>query len=170
MEQVELRQRFLEGMSRASTFVSVITTAGEAGQFGVTVSSMTSVSADGPAPSLLICLHHMSVAAAPILRNRAFCANLLSESQHAVSDLFSGRQKPESGSRFDAVAWTSGAMGQPLIGGATASFECRLKTALLWETHYIIVGEVLAVDLSEEPDALLYGQRSYRRAVQLREQ
>ena len=45
----DLRQHFIEGMSRASTFVSVITTDGEAGRFGVTVSSMTSLSADGAA-------------------------------------------------------------------------------------------------------------------------
>ncbi len=106
----DLRQHFIEGMSRAATFVSVITTDGEAGRFGVTVSSMTSVSADGAGPSLLVCVHHLSPAATAILRNRAFCANLLSASQHGTSDLFSGRQKPQ-GDRFDAVKWQPGQAG-----------------------------------------------------------
>ena len=35
----DLRHHFLEGMSRAATFVAVVTTDGEAGRFGVTVSS-----------------------------------------------------------------------------------------------------------------------------------
>ncbi len=42
----DLRTRFLEGMSRVAAAVTVVTTDGQAGRFGVTVSSMTSVSAD----------------------------------------------------------------------------------------------------------------------------
>lgn len=162
-----LRQHFIEGMSRASTFVSVVTTDGEGGRSGVTVSSMTSLSADGPAPSLLICIHHQSPAATAILRNRAFCANLLADDQQELSDIFSGRQKPMQGDRFDAVDWAPGAGGQPVLERASAVFECELKTALLWETHYIIVGAVTAVVLSDRHDALLYGQRAYRRAIKL---
>lgn len=162
---MDLRQSFVEGMARAATFVSVITTDGEAGRFGVTVSSMTSVSADGAAPSLLVCVHHLSPAATAILKNRAFCANLLNAGQQGHSDIFSGRDK--AGDRFDRVEWTAGQGGQPVLTGAAASFECILKTALLWETHYVIMGEVSAVRLSDQPDALLYGQRGYRRAVGL---
>ncbi len=161
-----LRHDFIEGMSRAATFVSVITTDGEAGRFGVTVSSMTSVSADGAGPSLLVCVHHLSPAATAILRNRAFCANLLSAAQHGTSDLFSGRHKPQ-GDRFDEVKWHPGQAGQPILTEASASFECSLKTALLWETHYILVGEVSAVALTDNHDALLYGQRAYKRAVHI---
>jgi flavin reductase len=163
----DLRAGFIEGMSRASTFVAVATTDGEGGRFGMTVSSMTSVSADGDQPSLLICLHHQHSAATAVLKNRAFCANLLHEGQQGVSDLFAGRVKPAPASRFDAVDWRAGPAGQPILTGATANFECRLGTALLWETHYIIVGLVTSVWLSDEPSALLYGQRAYRRAVHL---
>lgn len=169
MDRSELRGLFVEGMSRAATFVAVATTDGAAGRFGVTISSLTSVSADGDHPSLLACVHHLSPAAAAILKNRAFCANLLHEGQQAVSDLFAGRGQAEAGARFDAVAWTPGAEGQPHLEGATAQFECRLATALLWETHYILVGKVTSVTLSAEPSALLYGQRAYRRAVHLTE-
>lgn len=165
----DLRNRFLEGMSRAATFVAVATTDGEAGRFGVTISSLTSVSADGDHPSLLACVHHLSPAATAILKNRAFCANLLGQNQQAVSDLFAGRAKPDAPSRFDAVEWSAGPGGQPVLAGATASFECKLATALLWETHYIIVGQVTSAWLSDDPAALLYGQRAYRKAVHLAE-
>lgn len=164
----DLRIRFLEGMSRAATFVAVATTDGEAGRFGVTISSLTSVSADGEHPSLLACIHHLSPAAPAILRNRAFCANLLQEDQQEVSDLFAGRAAGgEHARRFDRVAWLPGLVGQPVLTGATASFECRVATSVLWETHHIIVGNVVSVTLSESPAALLYGQRAYRRAVRL---
>ncbi|MBM3614155.1 MAG: flavin reductase family protein [Alphaproteobacteria bacterium] len=63
----------------------------------------------------------------------------------------------------------AGAGGQPLLSGAAASCECNLKTALLWETHHVLIGQVSAVQLSDQPDALLYGQRGYRRAVGIHE-
>lgn len=167
MTEPDLRSRFVEGMARAATFVSVVTTDGPAGQAGVTVSSMTSVSADGAGPSLLFCVHHRSQAATAILSNRGFCANLLQESQQGQSDLFSGRDKSDPTRRFERAAWTPGAAGQPVLTGSTASFECELGTAVLWETHYIIVGRVTKVHLSDDPAALLYGQRAYRRAVSI---
>ena len=163
----ELRARFVEGMSRAATFVAVATTDGEAGRCGVTISSLTSVSADGDHPSLLACIHHRSPAATAILKNRAFCANLLAEDQQSVSDIFAGKGGGEHSDRFDRVKWDAGPLGQPMLSGATAVFECRLATALLWETHHIIVGRVVSVSLSDDPRALLYGQRAYRRAIHL---
>ena len=164
-----LRARFLEGMSRAATFVSVATTDGPGGLAGVTIASLTSVAADGEQPSLLACIHHQSPAAAAILANRAFCANLLAEDQQEVANLFAGRAGGDHAQRFDKAAWDKGAFGQPLLHGATAQFECRLATALLWETHHIIVGQVQSVRLSDAPSALLYGQRAYRRAVHLKD-
>ena len=124
----DLRTAFMEGMSRAATFVAVATTDGEGGRAGVTVSSLTSVSADGEQPSLLLCIHHQSPAAAAILKNRAFCANLLAEHQQEVSNLFAGRSASDRAERFDRVA---------------------------------------SVRLSDNPSALLYGQRAYRRAIHL---
>src|SRR5574343_1374213 len=105
----------LEGMSRAATFVAVATTDGIGGRAGVTISSLTSVSADGEQPSLLACIHHQSPAAAAILKNRAFCANLLAEAQQAVSDLFAGREGGDYALRFDRAEWEAGALGQPLL-------------------------------------------------------
>jgi len=164
----DLRHLFIEGMSRAATFVAVLTTEGPTGRFGVTVSSLTSVSADGEQPSLLACLHHLSPAAEAVLKNRVFCVNLLHEGQQEVANLFAGRTAPgEHGSRFDRTGWHAGPSGQPILLGATASFECGLGTAVLWETHFVIVGKVSAVALSDDPAALLYGQRDYRRAVHI---
>lgn len=166
---VGIRSLFLDGMSRGATFVAVATTDGVAGRCGVTISSLTSVSADGDQPSLLLCIHHLSPVASAILRNRTFCANLLHEKQQDLADLFAGRDASgmDHASRFDRVGWTVGTAGQPILDGATAAFECRLATALLWETHYAIIGHVTDVRLAKDPAALLYGQRAYRKSVQL---
>jgi flavin reductase len=163
----DLRSRFMEAMSRAATFVAVLTTDGAGGRSGVTISSLTSVSADGEQPSLLACVHHLSPAAGAILKNRGFCANLLAEDQQALSDLFAGRGGDPQAARFARAPWEPGLLDQPMLAGATAVFECRLATTLLWETHHIFVGRVQSVRLSQEPAALLYGRRAYRRAVNL---
>ena len=80
-----LRQLFLDGMSRAAATVSVVATDGPAGRAGVTVSAMASVSADGESPTLLVCVHHLSPAAATIIGNGAFCVNVLRREQRALS-------------------------------------------------------------------------------------
>ena len=84
-----------------------------------------------------------------------------------MSNLFAGKGGDEHAARFDRTAWQPGPAGQPMLTGATAIFECRIATALLWETHHIIVGRVTSVRLSDSPEALLYGQRAYRRAIHL---
>lgn len=167
--ETDLRSLFVEGMSRASTFVAVLTTDGEAGRFGVTISSLTSVSADGAFPSLLACIHHKTNAAMAVLNNRAFCANLLHEGQRDISDRFAGRSgiSGDHSGRFAQTDWAPGPLGQPMIHGATAVFECELATSLLWETHYIMVGQVKTAALSDSPSPLLYGQRTYHRAIHM---
>lgn len=167
MDEDERKQKFLEAMSRGATFVTVLTTDGDGGRYGVTVSSMTSVSADGFAPTILACVHHKSPFAAAVLLNKSFCANILHQGQHPVSDLFSGRHKKDHAERFDGLAWSKSTSGQPLISGATANFDCILRTSVLWETHHVLIAHVMDVTLNEDPRALLYGQRSYGKAVGL---
>ena len=165
----KLKTDFLEGMSRAATFVAVAATDGHRGRFGVTVSSMTSLSTEGEYPSLLICVHYLSLAAPAMLANRGFCLNLLNEDQSDIANLFAGREGENSSTRFDNVNWTPSANGHPMIDGAVANFECQMATELWWKTHHVIIGEVTYVRLSEDHRPLLYGGRAYQRAVSLAE-
>ncbi len=152
-------------MSRVASAVTVVTTDGDAGRFGVTVSSMTSVSADTSRPSLLVSIHHLSPAGEAIRKNKRFCANVLSGNQSFVSDLFSGRLKHLADDRFSAIGWHSSETGSPVIDGAIASLDCELKTALLWGTHFILIGEVERIELSRQRSPLVYANRGYRRAI-----
>src|ERR1700748_1116737 len=73
----DIRARFIDGMSRAAFCVNVVTTDGPAGRAGVTISAMSSVSADGASPTVLVCIHHQSKTATAILENGTFCVNVL---------------------------------------------------------------------------------------------
>jgi len=164
MPDSTLRQHFLEGMSRAATSVSVVTTDGPAGRHGITVSAMTSISADGEAPTMLVCLNAAASALPPLLANGCFCINVLRIDQQDISDIFSGRLPAPAGDRFSATAFTPGPTGAPMMDTALVSFDCALVSAEKIGTHHICIGAVQEVRVAPDGSPLLYGMRSYLRA------
>ncbi len=158
----DLRARFVAGMGAVACTVNVVTTDGLAGRHGVTVSAMASVSADGERPTLLVCIHHLSQAAAAILGNRVFCLNTLNADQVRVSDAFAGRGLATGRDKFDAVRWSAGtATGAPHIAEALVAFECRLLSAARVGTHYVVIGAVEDVHRATAGEPLVYASRAY---------
>lgn len=155
------RSLFLEGMSHAASTVSIVTTAGPAGRFGVTVSAMSSVSADGPAPMLLVCVHQLSPAAQALITNRVFCVNVLRDDQAHISDAFAGRRKMPDGDKFSAAEWVAGTDGVPRIADALVSFDCRLDQHILVGTHLVLFGAVRQTVTLAAGAPLIYARRSY---------
>jgi len=162
-----IRDQFLSGMSRAAATVSVITTDGPAGRSGVTVSAMSSVSADSERPSLLVCVHHKSPAAAAIQDNGVFCVNVLRDSQAHVSDTFAGRLKTASGDKFEHGTWSTLVTGSPALEDTLVAFDCRLKTAIRYGTHFVFIGEVEDCVVAESGPSLVYANRAYGSSVSL---
>lgn len=74
----QLRQSFVEAMSRTTAAVTIVTTDGIAGRFGQTVSAATSVTADPPV--LLVCLFTRTPVAEAVYANGCFAVNVLSPS------------------------------------------------------------------------------------------
>ena len=154
------RDEFLNAMSRAANTVSVITTDGDAGQAGVTVSALSSVSADRP--SLLVCIHQQSPACQAIRQNGRFCANLLSEDQADLSDRFAGRRPAPGGDKFAGVAWSRLANGSPALEGAVAAFDCTVMKCIEWGSHVIFIGDVVDVEIGRTAArALVHADREY---------
>jgi flavin reductase (DIM6/NTAB) family NADH-FMN oxidoreductase RutF/DNA-binding transcriptional LysR family regulator len=162
-----IRDKFIDGMSRAAASVVLVTTDGEHGKAGVTVSAMASVSADSSKPSLLVCVHRRSPAAPAILANGVFCVNLLRDSQSWLSDTFAGRLRTETGDKFEAGRWTTLSTGAPALADGLVAFDCTLRMATLYGTHYILVGEVEEAVVAEHGPALVYANRAYGSPVEL---
>jgi len=156
-----IRDKFLEGMSRAAATVSIVTTDGPAGRAGVTVSAMSSVSADSAAPSLLVCVHHLSPAAQAIQDNGVFCVNVLRDSQAFVSDTFAGRLKTASGDKFDCGVWQTLATGSPALTDALVAFDCVLTSTLRHGSHFVFIGELAESVVAESGPSLVYANRAY---------
>lgn len=158
----EIRDKFIKAMSAAGTTVYVVTTDGMAGQHGVTVSAMSSVSADMEAPTLLVCIHHLSSVANAIMENKVFAVNMLRSDQSLISDRFAGRV-PEESNKFSHVEWHKLETGVPILTDALVSFDCKLFQLERVGTHFIFIGGVVGVHQPDEGDALVYSRRSYGR-------
>lgn len=159
-----LRERFLDGMSRAACTVNVVTTDGPAGRRGVTVSAMTSVSVDSPNPTLLVCLHHLAPATSAILQNGVFCVNVLRADQAFISDSFAGRIPQFRENKFACATWKTQLTGAPRLADPLVAFDCALLTSERVGTHYVIIGEVQDVYLAGGGSALVYTNRAYATA------
>ena len=161
----ELTQRFFDGMSFAASTVNVVTTDGPSGRAGVTVSAMASVSADAPGPSLLVCVHHKSLAASAILDNRVFCVNVLRDDQSDISDTFAGRIKTEDGDKFSCTEWIAGKTGAPRASDPLVAFDCRLLNSEQVGSHWVFLGSVDDVYISDSGSPLIYANRAYGTSV-----
>jgi flavin reductase (DIM6/NTAB) family NADH-FMN oxidoreductase RutF len=157
-----LKRAFIEGMSRAAATVSIVTTAGDAGREGVTVSAMTSVCVDPGAPSLLVCMHHQGRTAQAICQNKIFCVNVLREEHGRLADLFAGRVQDETVERFASGVWATLTTGAPVAAEALASFDCKLTESVRCGSHWIFIGEVIDLVLGEHKAPLVYANRAYR--------
>ncbi|MGH8354350.1 MAG: flavin reductase family protein [Pseudomonas sp.] len=149
---------FIAAMGKCATGVTVITTDGPAGRFGVTVSAMSSVSAEPPL--LLVCVNRNNLAYAAIDHNRCFCVNVVDAEQQAVAQVFAGQIKLAHGDRFDCADWTRLATEAPVLQAALACFDCRIEQQIDLGTHTVFVGRVIAVQ-SREGSPLAYSQRSF---------
>ena len=161
LPEASLRNAFLAGMSHAACTVNVVTTDGPAGRVGVTVSAMTSVSADGPCPTLLVCVHHLSAAGRAILENGVFCVNVLRDDQSMISDSFAGRVPLVDGDKFSCADWSRGLTGSPRVADGLVSFDCRLHSHQQVGTHHILIGEVLEISTRDGGSPLIYAKRRY---------
>ena len=152
------RDIFIDAMSRVANSVNVVTTNGEAGKFGITVSAATSVTADPP--SLLVCINEASHSSAAILKNGVFALNVLSSNQKEISELFAGRIADSPSDRFSIDEWTESKTTSPILSNAVAVFDCRVVETYKQGTHFIIIGQVVA-SKKGVGDPLIYSQRSY---------
>ena len=162
-----MRQNYLDAMSKAAHSVVVVTTDGPAGKHGVTITAMCSVSVDGPAPALLVCIHHSSPVCDAILANRAFCVNMLREEQVLVSECFAGRSGAKNGAKFDCAGWKVLSTGSPVLEGSLAAFDCALSQHHRVGTHYVLLGDIRDVESGDDRKPLLYHSRTYARAETL---
>jgi 3-hydroxy-9,10-secoandrosta-1,3,5(10)-triene-9,17-dione monooxygenase reductase component len=155
---VEVDQSQLRSvMARYITGVSVVTTTRHGELLGVTVSSFTSVTLEPP--TVLVCLRSEARTTPAIIEADCYAINVLSGSQAAVARRFASPDltQPE---RFRWLELNYAITGCPLLAGAAAWLDCRLRQTFRIGTHDVLVGDVLAAGTDPTGEApLMYHDR-----------
>jgi flavin reductase len=150
---------FRAGMSRVAGAVHIVTTDGPAGRAGFTATAVTPVT-DSP-PSLLVCMNASGRSARSLSSNGVFGVNTLSADDRDVADIFAGRADLHGLDRFTVGSWGALVTGAPLLKTSLVAFDCQVRDARLVSTHYVIIGEIVAIQLGGGRPALVYQGRAY---------
>jgi flavin reductase (DIM6/NTAB) family NADH-FMN oxidoreductase RutF len=129
-------ERFREVIGHFASGVTVITALHDGRPYGTTASAVASLSLQPP--MVLICMNKTSETGRAISATGRFAINILGEDQPAAAVRFAGK----GADKFDGIATTPGAWGEPLIDDALATLECRVVEDTTGGTHWVFLAEV----------------------------
>ena len=118
--------------------VTVVTTRVDHRDYGMTASSVTSLSTDPP--MMLACVNNAVPSAAAIQRSGRYTVNVLGQSHGDLAYQFAS-PGPD---KFAGVAIERGGADVPMIAAAIASLECEVTEQVTGGTHTIFLGHVVA--------------------------
>jgi len=151
---------FRQTLGAFATGVTVITTRGEAHDYGMTATAFSSVSLDPPL--VLVCIITGARGAEVIPANGVFAVNILSAEQEQLSNYFVSKDRPRGRDAFAEIPHREVASGAPVIDGVAAFVDCRLVSTYEEGDHVIFIGEVLALGVDSEVEPLIFHGGGYR--------
>ncbi|WP_295967511.1 flavin reductase [uncultured Bartonella sp.] len=151
---------YRDAMSHFAGAVHIVTTNGAKNKRGVTISACCSLS-DNP-PTVLVCLMRQHEENRIFIENEKFCVNTLAGHHRNLSDIFAGRGGMTQQERFSHGKWQTLKTGSPVLSDALVALDCQLVGWHVHATHYVLIGEVVAVKRNAGVDALMYLDRAYR--------
>lgn len=150
---------FRNAMRRLTGGVSVITAGRGRDISGMTVTSVSSLSAEPPA--LIVSVNRSASSWPLIQRHGFFGVNILNADQFEIAERFTGKGGLIGAERFAGAEWFTRASGVPLLSGALAAIECEVEETIERHSHAIVIGRVLDVAFSARNAALAYWQGQY---------
>lgn len=154
----EIERQFRGVMRRLAGGVSIITAGRDDDISGMTVTSLTSLSASPP--RLLVSVNRQASSFALIERFGTFGVNILGSDQQELAARFSNARL-KGAQRFQDISWSAGSSGVPLLGHSLANVECRVEEIIERYSHGIIVGSLLSFELSPQLSGLVYWNGEY---------
>jgi flavin reductase (DIM6/NTAB) family NADH-FMN oxidoreductase RutF len=145
--------RFRTAFGRFATGVSVVTCLVEGADHAMTANSLTSVSLDPPL--ILVCVERETRFHEAILSAGNWGVSVLGTQARGAAAWFATRGRPLAGQLDPVAHHRSSLTGVALLDDALAWFEVRTTAVYDGGDHSIVVGEVVALSLAEEPPAAL---------------
>ena len=150
---------FRNAMRRLTGGVSIITAGRGKDVSGMTVTSVTSLSAEPPA---LIVSVNRAASSFPLIRRYGFFGvNILNADQLDIAERFTGKDGLKGAARFAGADWFTRASGAPLLSGALAAIDCEVEEVVERHSHAIVIGRVIDLQVSSRTAALAYWQGQY---------
>jgi len=151
-------EQLRRAMRAWSSGVTIVTAAHGGSQHGMTVSSFTSVSLEPPL--IIISLHTESRTHNLVMASGTFAVNILGADQRELSERFAGRLESEL-NRFEGLDADTLTTGAPLLKGALANLDCRVRQVIPVGMNTLFLAEVVAVRGDGEGQPLLYHNHRY---------
>jgi flavin reductase (DIM6/NTAB) family NADH-FMN oxidoreductase RutF/DNA-binding GntR family transcriptional regulator len=136
-------ERFRHVVGHLASGVTVLTTADDDQSFGMTASSVTSLSLDPPL--MLACVNNAVPTAAAVARVGKYVINVLGERQGELAHQFA----VPSSDKFRDVRVHTGKLGVPVLSDALAHLECDVIEQFGGGTHSVFIGRVLSATAAE---------------------
>lgn len=147
-------------MGRFATGVTVVTTSKDGKHGGLTANAFCSLSLNPPL--VLVAVDKRAGSHAELLEHRCYAVNILTSEQEEISQRFA-KPGPKD---FTGIAWKTAVTGAPILEGTLGWVDCRVVEVLAGGDHDIFIGEIVAGELSEGGDPLLYFSGRYRRVAE----
>ena len=142
---------FRSVLGRYPTGVTLVSAKDDDGPFAMVIGSFGSVSLDPPLVQFLP--GKESATWKRISSTGKYCVNVLGESQLDLSNSFFNKEIDP----FDAIDWTPGPTGSPIISGCVAWVDCSIQAVHEAGDHYIVIGAVDGMGVGEsEAQPLLF--------------
>lgn len=157
-ESAERARRFRDVLGRFASGVTVVTSISTDEPVGLTCQSFMSVSLD---PPLVLFSPAKSSRAWPLIQRAGkFCVNFLAADQAELSNTMASRGID----KFAGVGWEpSPETGSPLLPGTLGYVDCAIHQVHEAGDHYVVIGRVLDLDLTDAPgEPLLFFEGGYR--------
>ena len=154
--------RFRAVMGRFVTGITIMTAVAADGQpHGMTANAVTSVSL--APPLVLVCVDRSAIMADVMEEAQGFALSFLRAEQQERSQWFADSDRPVGTAQFDGVPTLERPTIAPVLADALAWVDCRTWASYDGGDHVIVVGEVVDLGETDDPDAtpLLYDRGGY---------
>ncbi|MBE2898261.1 flavin reductase [Pasteurellaceae bacterium 20609_3] len=147
-------------MANVASAVSILTSHGQAGSAGLTVSSMASVT-DTPA-TVLVCINQGSDLHDVIAENGHVAINLLQPEHEELALHFACMAGSTMAERLSWDVWGTGRHDVPILKNALAVLQGRVTHTHKVGTHSVFFIELDDITIAEHGDALVYHNRRFK--------
>ncbi|TKT69727.1 flavin reductase [Aquamicrobium sp. LC103] len=135
-------QCFKDAMRNLAGGVALVTTGEGNRRSGLTVTAVTSVSAEPPC--LLVCVNTSSASHDAILANGAFAVSLLGARHEEVALRFAGVGGIKGAERFLGTDWVPGPTRSPMLTDALCAMDCEVLMHQVVGSHGIFIARVVS--------------------------